>query len=119
MLVPKLIDTAVKTAETGYIQHGFANALEDIMVNYNGTVWSSFGDVPQVIYEEDGMDEAALAVRQRRWTSRAVQANFNDSSSCPSCFVDTRLCSPLFACQLTTHCIKCHFDLTHRPVQAK
>ncbi|KAH8982298.1 hypothetical protein EDB83DRAFT_2629373 [Lactarius deliciosus] len=36
-----LIDTAVKTAETGYIQHRLVKALEDMMVNYNGTVWNS------------------------------------------------------------------------------
>lgn len=41
----RLIDTAVMTAETGYIQHELVDALKYVMVNYNGTVWSSFGDV--------------------------------------------------------------------------
>jgi DNA-directed RNA polymerase II subunit RPB1 len=32
-----LIDTAVKTAETGYIQRRLVKTLEDVMVNYDGT----------------------------------------------------------------------------------
>ena len=33
-----LIDTAVKTSETGYIQRRLVKALEDIIVKYDGTV---------------------------------------------------------------------------------
>ena len=51
-----LIDTAVKTAETGYIQRRLVKALEDVMVTYDGTVRNSLGDVVQFIYGEDGMD---------------------------------------------------------------
>jgi len=36
-----LIDTAVKTAETGYIQRRLIKALEDVMVKYDGTVRTS------------------------------------------------------------------------------
>ncbi|KAG7904960.1 hypothetical protein KL907_003176 [Ogataea polymorpha] len=51
-----LIDTAVKTAETGYIQRRLLKALEDIMVHYDGTTRNSLGDVIQFIYGEDGLD---------------------------------------------------------------
>ncbi|KAK4052414.1 DNA-directed RNA polymerase II core subunit rpo21 [Microbotryomycetes sp. JL201] len=51
-----LIDTAVKTAETGYIQRRLVKALEDVMVAYDGTVRNSLGDVVQFVYGEDGMD---------------------------------------------------------------
>ena len=51
-----LIDTAVKTAETGYIQRRLVKALEDIMVHYDGTTRNSLGNVIQFIYGEDGMD---------------------------------------------------------------
>ncbi|PRT54496.1 DNA-directed RNA polymerase II subunit RPB1 [Wickerhamiella sorbophila] len=51
-----LIDTAVKTAETGYIQRRLVKALEDIMVQYDGTARNSLGDVIQFIYGEDGLD---------------------------------------------------------------
>jgi len=51
-----LIDTAVKTAETGYIQRRLVKALEDIMVQYDGTTRNSLGDVIQFLYGEDGLD---------------------------------------------------------------
>jgi len=50
-----LIDTAVKTSETGYIQRRLVKALEDVMVKYDGTVRNSIGHVIQFIYGEDGM----------------------------------------------------------------
>ncbi|KZT42808.1 beta and beta-prime subunits of DNA dependent RNA-polymerase [Sistotremastrum suecicum HHB10207 ss-3] len=55
-----LIDTAVKTAETGYIQRRLVKALEDVMVCYDGTVRNSLGDLIQFIYGEDGMDGAYI-----------------------------------------------------------
>lgn len=51
-----LIDTAVKTAETGYIQRRLVKALEDVTVAYDGTVRNSLGDIVQFIYGEDGLD---------------------------------------------------------------
>ncbi|KAK9384066.1 DNA-directed RNA polymerase II subunit RPB1 [Kockiozyma suomiensis] len=51
-----LIDTAVKTAETGYIQRRLVKALEDISVHYDGTVRNSLGDILQFVYGEDGLD---------------------------------------------------------------
>ncbi|EFJ10314.1 hypothetical protein SELMODRAFT_128226 [Selaginella moellendorffii] len=51
-----LIDTAVKTSETGYIQRRLVKAMEDVMVKYDGTVRNSLGDVIQFLYGEDGMD---------------------------------------------------------------
>ncbi|KAI9660921.1 MAG: DNA-directed RNA polymerase II subunit RPB1 [Bathelium mastoideum] len=51
-----LIDTAVKTAETGYIQRRLVKALEDVMAKYDGTVRNSLGDVVQFAYGEDGLD---------------------------------------------------------------
>lgn len=36
-----LIDTAVKTANTGYISRRLIKALEDVMVKYDGTVRTS------------------------------------------------------------------------------
>lgn len=55
-----LIDTAVKTAETGYIQRRLVKAMEDLKVGYDGTVRNSSGDVIQFLYGEDGMDGAAI-----------------------------------------------------------
>jgi DNA-directed RNA polymerase II subunit RPB1 len=55
-----LIDTAVKTAETGYIQRRLVKALEDVMIKYDGTVRNSLGDVIQFAYGEDGLDAATV-----------------------------------------------------------
>jgi DNA-directed RNA polymerase II subunit RPB1 len=51
-----LIDTAVKTAETGYIQRRLVKALEDVSARYDGTVRNSLGDIIQFVYGEDGLD---------------------------------------------------------------
>ncbi|KAK2717573.1 hypothetical protein QYM36_006380 [Artemia franciscana] len=50
-----LIDTAVKTAETGYIQRRLIKAMEACMVAYDGTVRNSVGQVIQLRYGEDGL----------------------------------------------------------------
>ena len=55
-----LIDTAVKTAETGYIQRRLVKALEDVMVQYDGTIRNSLGDVLQFVYGEDGLDSVKV-----------------------------------------------------------
>ena len=55
-----LIDTAVKTSETGYIQRRLIKALEDVIVRYDGTVRNSLGSVIQFLYGEDGLDATFL-----------------------------------------------------------
>jgi DNA-directed RNA polymerase II subunit RPB1 len=55
-----LIDTAVKTAETGYIQRRLVKAMEDLKIGYDGTVRNSNGDIVQFLYGEDGMDGAFM-----------------------------------------------------------
>ncbi|KAI0242607.1 DNA-directed RNA polymerase II core subunit rpo21 [Massospora cicadina] len=72
-----LIDTAVKTAETGYIQRRLVKALEDVMVNYDGTVRNSLGQVIQFCYGEDGMD-AAFVEKQSFDSLRLSNAEFEE-----------------------------------------
>ncbi len=50
-----LIDTAVKTAETGYIQRRLIKAMESVMVKYDGTVRNSMNYLVQLVYGEDGL----------------------------------------------------------------
>eukprot|EP01087_Luapelamoeba_hula_P008948 TRINITY_DN2277_c0_g1_i2.p1 TRINITY_DN2277_c0_g1~~TRINITY_DN2277_c0_g1_i2.p1 ORF type:complete len:1803 (+),score=263.71 TRINITY_DN2277_c0_g1_i2:156-5564(+) len=59
-----LIDTAVKTSETGYIQRRLVKAMEDVMVQYDGTVRNSLGDIIQFVYGEDGMDGTGVETQQ-------------------------------------------------------
>jgi DNA-directed RNA polymerase II subunit RPB1 len=51
-----LIDTAVKTAETGYLQRRLSKSLEDLQVSYDYTVRSANGNIVQFFYGEDGID---------------------------------------------------------------
>jgi DNA-directed RNA polymerase II subunit RPB1 len=51
-----LIDTAVKTAETGYLQRRLSKSLEDLQVAFDYTVRSANGNIVQFLYGEDGID---------------------------------------------------------------
>jgi DNA-directed RNA polymerase II subunit RPB1 len=55
-----LIDTAVKTAETGYIQRQIVKAMEDLVVQYDGTVRDSRMNVVQFKYGEDGINATKI-----------------------------------------------------------
>ncbi len=49
-----LSDTAVKTSSIGYIQRKLVKALEDLSIQYDGTVRDSQGNMLQKCYGEDG-----------------------------------------------------------------
>lgn len=51
-----LVDTAVKTAETGYMQRRLVKSLEDLVQHYDHTVRSSSNEVVQFEYGGDGLD---------------------------------------------------------------
>ena len=59
-----LIDTAVKTAETGYIQRQIIKALEDLVVQHDGTVRDANMNVVQFYYGEDGIMATKLENQQ-------------------------------------------------------
>lgn len=50
-----LVDTAVKTSSTGYIQRRLIKAMEDVSVHYDNSVRNSGGQIVQFLYGEDGM----------------------------------------------------------------
>ena len=51
-----LIDTAVKTSRSGYLQRCLIKQLESLIVNYDLTVRDNDGSVIQFMYGEDGID---------------------------------------------------------------
>ncbi|MEM0466678.1 MAG: DNA-directed RNA polymerase subunit A' [Candidatus Thermoplasmatota archaeon] len=53
-----LVDTAVRTSRSGYMQRRLVNALEDLKVEDDGTVRHTGGEIIQFIYGEDGVDPA-------------------------------------------------------------
>ena len=50
-----LVDTAVRTSQSGYMQRRLINALSDLRVEYDGTVRSLYGEVIQIAYGDDGI----------------------------------------------------------------
>jgi len=51
-----LIDTAVKTSETGYIQRRLVKAMEDAKIHYDYTVRNAANSIIQFVYGEDGIE---------------------------------------------------------------
>jgi DNA-directed RNA polymerase beta' subunit len=51
-----LIDTAIKTSESGYISRKLMKSMEDLTVHYDCIVRNSIGRVLQFIYGENGMN---------------------------------------------------------------
>ena len=59
-----VIDTAVKTSETGYIQRRLIKAMEDLKVYPDLTVRNSIGNIVQFVYGDDGFDGSQLYTHQ-------------------------------------------------------
>ncbi|KAJ2001668.1 DNA-directed RNA polymerase III subunit C1 (rpo31), partial [Coemansia sp. RSA 2322] len=55
-----LVDAAVKTAETGYMQRRLVKAFEDLRVQYDSSVRNSAGTVVQFEYGSDSLDPYCL-----------------------------------------------------------
>lgn len=51
-----LVDTAVKTAETGYMSRRLMKSLEDLSAQYDSTVRNSSNGIVQFTYGGDGLD---------------------------------------------------------------
>uniref|UniRef100_A0A6C0DUD9 DNA-directed RNA polymerase n=1 Tax=viral metagenome TaxID=1070528 RepID=A0A6C0DUD9_9ZZZZ len=75
-----LIDTAVKTSTTGYIQRRIIKGLEDLMVNYDMTIRTNKSKIVQFAYGEDGIDTVRVENQQIPIVSMSIQdiyAHFN------------------------------------------
>ncbi len=76
-LLHRLVDTAVKTSRSGYLQRCLIKNLECLKICYDHTVRDADGSVIQFCYGEDGVDvhqtsfiakfEALAAVRTCSW----------------------------------------------------
>jgi DNA-directed RNA polymerase III subunit RPC1 len=78
-----LVDTAVKTAETGYMSRRLMKALEDLHCNYDLSVRDSVGNVVQFYYGDDGLDPASMEgadipVEFDRNLKNAIQINLDE-----------------------------------------
>lgn len=50
----------MKTADTGYMSRRLIKALEDLSIQYDGTVRNASGCIVQFLYGDDGMDPVTM-----------------------------------------------------------
>ena len=51
-----LMDTALRTPKSGYLYRRLSNAMQDLKVEYDGSVRDASGRIVQFVYGEDGLD---------------------------------------------------------------
>ena len=54
-----LMDTALRTPKSGYLYRRLANALQDLKVEYDGTIRDAAGQIVQFKYGDNGIDVAS------------------------------------------------------------
>ena len=79
-----LVDTAVKTAETGYMSRRLMKSLEDLATQYDDTVRTSSGGIVQFQFGSDKLDPvdmegAAVPVNFDRTWTHAENLTWNNS----------------------------------------
>lgn len=86
-----LVDTAVKTAVTGYIQRRLIKALEGVMVMYDNTVRNPQGQLFQTLYGADGMDAVYIekqAVPSFHYTDEEMETHYGVDSNLDAFVID-------------------------------
>jgi len=68
-----LIDTAVKTSTTGYIQRRLIKGLEDLMVNYDGTIRTNKNKLVQFLYGDDSIDTVKVENQELPIVNMSIQ----------------------------------------------
>jgi DNA-directed RNA polymerase subunit A' len=69
-----LVDTAVRTQQSGYMQRRLINALEHLKIEYDQTVRDPHGNIVQYMYGEDGIDPAKSDHGEAVNISRLIEA---------------------------------------------
>lgn len=69
-----LVDTAVRTQQSGYMQRRLINALEHLKIEYDLTVRDPHGSIVQYLYGEDGIDPAKSDHGEAVNISRLIEA---------------------------------------------
>jgi DNA-directed RNA polymerase II subunit RPB1 len=68
-----LIDTAVKTSQTGYIQRRLIKGLEDIYVAYDMTCRNNMGKIIQFEYGDDGFDTTKVETQNFKLVNMSIE----------------------------------------------
>jgi DNA-directed RNA polymerase III subunit RPC1 len=77
-----LVDTAVKTAETGYMARRLMKALEDLSLQYDKTVRNSENTVVQFIYGDDGLNPNVMENNDRPVDFDRLLTSIRESLPC-------------------------------------
>ncbi len=78
-----LVDTAVRTSKSGYLQRRLINALSELEAQYDGTVRDTSGTVVQFEFGEDGTSPVKVSSTEdnvidvEQITERILEAEFN------------------------------------------
>lgn len=67
-----LMDTALRTPKSGYLYRRLANALQDLKVEYDGTIRDSNNNVIQFKYGDDGIDVSKLHIKEKVSPGEAI-----------------------------------------------
>jgi DNA-directed RNA polymerase II subunit RPB1 len=73
-----LIDTAVKTSDTGYIQRRLMKTMEDQHMEYDGTVRNVTGSIIQFQYGDDGIDCVSVEGQPCELALMTLEAIYRD-----------------------------------------
>jgi len=80
-----LVDTAVRTSKSGYLQRRLINALQELEAQYDGTVRNAEDDIVQFEYGEDGVDPMKMpkegTVDVDSIVDRVLDAEFDDEGA--------------------------------------
>ncbi len=79
-----LIDTAVKTSDTGYIQRRLMKTMEDQHIEYDGTVRNVTGSIVQFHYGEDGVDTVYVEDQTCDLVMKTMENIYTDYALTPS-----------------------------------
>jgi hypothetical protein len=82
-----LVDTAVKTAETGYMQRRLVKCLEDLCVQYDMTVRTCTNDIVQFLYGGDSLDPAYMEGKDQPVDFQRVLSNVCVSMTNTTCLM--------------------------------
>jgi DNA-directed RNA polymerase subunit A" len=67
-----LMDTALRTPKSGYLYRRLANALQDLIMAYDGTVRDASTNIVQFVYGVDGIDISAKHLKKKVASGEAI-----------------------------------------------
>ena len=73
-----LIDTAVKTSDSGYIQRKLVKSMEDLHIEYDGTVRNVTNSIVQFHYGGDGIDTTAVEKQPIELGTMSMEAIYSE-----------------------------------------